>query len=335
MAIQNKTTTWLIFGLLLLGAVVGGYLYFGKGEKQSTLSYPEMQFAQNTDEVYKIFLVHRHGEQTTLERQDSIWIYNGKYKANPAIMTNLLRTIRGVQLKFIPTKASVPNIIKDLATNGIKVELYGKTNNLLKTYYVGGVTNDEDGTYFIMEDSNNPYVMELPEVSGGIRIRYALTGDQWRDKAIIAAPISSIQTVSVEYPKQKDKSFKLEKNGKTYSVTPFYPYVPKISRPLKTAAPASYLVGYENVIAEAFDNDNPHRDSILNTLPFSIIQYQTTEGNQKYVRFFPIQQKQQDGQGNQLPQVERYLADVNGEDFMLVQHRLVGKLFWGYDMFFE
>ncbi|MEM6377767.1 MAG: hypothetical protein AAF705_06120, partial [Bacteroidota bacterium] len=32
--------------------------------------------------------------------------------------------------------------------------------------------------------------------------------------------------------------------------------------------------------------------------------------------------------------VERYFVDINGQDFMIAQHRVVKDLFWAYESFF-
>lgn len=334
---KNKVT----IGLLLLFCVIGGLVVWqinkSRGSEASTLTgYEDMKFAQSTDEVYKIFIAQRDGELTTLERNGDHWIYNGKYRANPNIMENLLRTIRGVRMQSIPTQASVQHIVKELATIGIKVELYDKDQQLLKTYYVGGSTNDERGTYYIMEGSGRPYVVELPEVTGSLRGRFTLKGDQWRDKSILLEDPKSIEFVSVEYPKQRDQSFVIQKQGDQFSIQPFYPLTSKINRKQKTGAVNSYLFGFESVVAEAFENDNPKRDSFLNLVPFSIVNVKNQKGEEHRLQFYPLMS----GLENPASQsgsavVERYVVDVDGQDFMLVQQRVCGKLFWAYPMFFE
>jgi hypothetical protein len=56
------------------------------------------------------------------------------------------------------------------------------------------------------------------------------------------------------------------------------------------------------------------------------------------VKFIPVVEEVEEVEENvkSRPKIERYFAFVNGnEDVFLVQQLLFGKIFWGYDSFFE
>ena len=323
---MKRTTLFLII-FLLLGAAATWYL-LSKPDEKTSLAGADRRFkVENTDDIYKIFLADRRGAKTTLERKDGYWLYNGKYTARPNAMDNLLDAISRVEIQYKPPTAAVKNMITSLATEGIKVEIYNKSNKLLKSYYVGGATADELGTYMIIEGAEQPYVASIPGWVGNLRFRYNLTGDDWRDKTVFGEKFENIQSASVEYPKNRNLSFRLEREGKTYHITPFYETTPLIRRPYKAGSAERYLEGFRSLGAEAFENENPKRDSIQRLVPFSIISLKTTAGKEKMVRLFPLM--------TDSDQVERYLADVNGTDFMLVQQLVFGKILWGYDFFFE
>jgi hypothetical protein len=332
----KKNITHYFLGTLLLLGLLALWLMWRKSDTQkSSFQSVEMQFAQNTDELYKIFIAQRDGETTTLERQGDNWIYNQKYKANLNVMEPLLRTIRGVRVQYIPTRASVPSIVNELASIGTKVELYAKNGKLLKVYYVGGATNDEYGTHMIMDGADQPYVTHLPELEGSIRWRYMLRGDQWRDKTILAEMPSKIVSVEVDYPKQKNKSFKINKLDGQYQVEPMYSTTSKSRVELNKVRVESYLVGMESVIAEGFENNSTKRDSVLAQVPFSVLKVKNETGQERTLRFFPIYYQNFDPLTDKPTPVERYFVEVNGQDFMLVQQILVGKLFWSYDSFYQ
>ena len=161
----------------------------------------------------------------------------------------------------------------------------------------------------------------------------------WRDKAIFQERLSAIQSVSIEYPKQKNKSFKLVRNGKNFDLMPFYQNTPTINRPLAQGQIEKYLIGYERLVAENFANHYQERDSIVQLLPFSIIRLKTENAEEKVVKLHPILKKSKTGQillsdeGTGI--VEKYFADVDGADFMLIQHLVFGKILWGYDNFYS
>lgn len=323
---MKRTTIFIIF-FLILGSFTAWYVLSKPSGNTSQLGADRRFKIENTDEIYKIFIADRRGTRTTLERKSDFWLYNNQYKARPTAIESLLDAMRRIEMKYQPPKAAVQNMIKSLAVDGIKVEIYNKSNKLLKSYYIGGATSDERGTYVILDGANQPYVAHLPGWEGNLRFRYNLKGDDWRDKTVFEENPQTIQSVHVEYPKNKNKSFKLEREGNTYKILPFYGITPVIKRPLRKGSVEQYLEGFQSLGAEAFENENPKRDSIKQLLPFSIITIKNQNGEVKSVRLFPIFTAHD--------RVERYLAEVSTGDFMLVQQLVFGKVMWGYDFFFE
>lgn len=323
---MKRTILFLII-FLILGSFTTWYV-LSKPDEKTSLAGADRRFkVENTEEIYKIFIADRDGAKTTLERKDGFWLYNGKYTARPNAIDNVLDAIRRVEIQYKPPTAAVKNMITSLATEGIKVEIYNKKNQLLKSYYIGGATADELGTYMIMDGAEQPYVASIPGWVGNLRFRFNLTGDDWRDKTVFGEKTENIESVSIEYPKNRNKSFRLAREGNSYKITPFYDVTPPIKRPYKEGSVERYLEGFRSLGAEAFENENPKRDSIRQLVPFSTITLKTTEGKEKVVKLFPL--------FSTSDQVERYLADVSTGDFMLVQHLVFGKILWGYDFFFE
>ncbi|MEM1119666.1 MAG: hypothetical protein AAGJ18_04415, partial [Bacteroidota bacterium] len=315
------------------------YFLLSKEDTKTTILTKERNFAvPNIDQVHKVFIANRNGESVTLERKPNHWQLNGKYRANPNPVQILLNTIQKVKIKYTPANAATQNIINDIATNNIKVEIYDKNNQPLSVYYVGGTTNDELGTHMIKEGAETPFVTYLPGFEGGLRVRYSPRERDWRDKAIFREQLQAIESVSVEYPKQKNKSFKIERENGTFSLKPFYENTPKAKKPTPSGQIERYLIGYERLIAESFSNEYEHKDSIKQLLPFSIIRLKTKGEPQKVVRLHPIIKRAKNGQmilddsGTAI--IEKYFADVNGEDFMLIQQLIFGKILWSYDSFF-
>lgn len=334
---MNRNITILLVLFLGLAGGTAWYLTSEKETQKTTLSDWDRKFkVEDTNQIHKIFIAKRQGEQITLERKGDHWIYNGKYKALPNAIDNLMRAFGEVEMNYKPANAAVPNMVSNLATQGVKVELYDKSGEQLKAYYVGGETSDSRGTYMIMEGSEQPYVVHMPTWGGNLRARFNLKGEQWRDKTVLGAEVEDIIFVSVEYPKQKNKSFKLEKKGNEYEVAPFYDATPKISKPISQGLVEGYLVNFQSVGAEAFETKNPRKDSVTQTIPFSIITLRKTNGEEQKVALFPIYQDIPDVNPDRIAgtYVERYFAEVNEEEFMLVQHRVFEKVLWGYEFFF-
>ena len=328
--------------LLLLFLIISGITFYltTKKDSKTTILTEQRNFSvTDINEVYKIFIADRDGKNVTLERKKGYWQLNKKYKANPNTINNLLATVEKIKIKYTPPRAAIKNIINDIATHNIKVEIYGKNNDKLRVYYIGGVTNDELGTYMIKEDADEPYVMYLPGFEGSLRVRYMTDEKNWRDKTIFQEQLQDIVSISIEYPKQKNKSFRIEKVDESFVVAPFYKTTPKINQVALSGQIEKYLVGYERLVAESFSNQFEKKDSIKQLLPFSIIRLKTKNEVEKVVKLHPIIKKSKNGQivlnDNGSPIVEKYFADVNGEDFMLIQQLVFGKILWGYDNFYQ
>ena len=307
----------------VLGTATAWYFLTGKNDQTTTVTTSDRHFAvEDMDQVHKIFMADRRGRQTVLERKGEDWIYNGKGKANPNILNNLFQVLKRVEIQFIPPSTAIDAMVQDLATNGIKVELYDAAGAQIKTYYVGGTTPDERGTYMIMEGSEQPYVTHLPSMDGGLRVRYNVWGDRWRDKTVFSYQPEDISSLSIEYPNQRNKSFRLYAENGQYEVEPFHDITPGSRKKIAKSLAENYLLGYEKIIAEAFENENNGRDSISQLLPFAIISLKTNTGEEKVVELNPIKGlKATEIMTN--PAIERYFAEVQPtDDFMMVQHRL-------------
>lgn len=337
-----KNTLILLMLFLILGGGTAWYLLTQKGETTSLANQDYHFEVEDTDQIHKIFLADRKGNQTTLERKNGYWLYNGKYRARPNAIENLLDAVKRVRMKNRLTNAAVPVVVKSLATHGIKVELYDKSGDAIKKYYVGGTTNTNEGTYMIMEDSDMPYVTHIPSWVGSLRPRYFLTGDQWRDKTIFGIEPDAIASVSVEYPLQRNKSFKLEVKGGEIEVKPFYDLSQPIAKPLNPSMAQAYLVGFRSLVAEAFQNGHEDREETTAKIPFSIVTILDKNGNERSAQFHPIYLYTDDGKllmdsdvmGAETS-VERYHVLTNNDDFMLVQHGVFRGIFWSYDAFFK
>lgn len=339
-----KRTLILLVVFLLLGG--GAFWYLSTDDKRNkmTLASSDRDFAlEDMSQLHKIFIAGRKGERTTLVRDgEGGWNVEGGGTANPQVVAPLLEVIKNVRIKYKPSDNALQNMVNVLATQGKKVELYDKEGNLLKAYYIGGATADERGTYIIMDGAEQPYVAEIPGISGNISVRFNRYGDEWRDKTLFSEKVEDIKYLSVEYPKQKNQSFILEAEGSDYKVKPFYDITPEIQRPFKEGSVEAYLVNFESVGAEAFRNQHSGRDSILQTIPFCSITLVNTDEDTTRTVFYPIIKEKVTTQDRKTGEyvttggyLDRYFVLRNRQDFMLAQHLVMEKLFWGYGSFYQ
>ena len=320
--------------LVLFAALGAATLYFVKNKKdKSTFASPDQDFAVPRDQIGKIYLADRNKNQITVTLKGKDWFVNDKYKVKKDVIENCLQTISGVKVKYIPTQNAIKSAVEDLATNGIKVEIYGKNDQKLKTYYIGNNDNDGSGTFYIMEGAEKPYVMHIPYFYGELQPRFPLALDDWRSRTIFETEMEDIESASVEYPAQKSASFRVENNAGSFEVKPFYVGVPSKTGQKKGIA-ESFLFGFKSIVAEAVDNSNKSRDSLIKTQPFTVISVKNKNGEENAVRLYPILGKDADGKTIVGSKPDRYFAYSNKGDFFLVQDLVFRKLFWDYKAFF-
>ncbi len=335
-----------LFAILGFGAVQ--YLKLGSvatGDSVAEGNFEKLFAVEDIKTVHKIFLADRKGNQTTLERRGNTndWTYDGKHLARHTAMRNLLDAIENVRVKYRPANTAKAHMVENLSSVGTKVELYDQEGKKIKCYYVGGSSHDASGTFMIMENSNEPLVAHVPRFVGNLQNRFGLTGNDWRDKGVFREKLEDIQSVAISYPNPDfiKHSFVLERQGKDkYSVKPLAATTPVIDKEVKLGQVEAFLTKFESRVAEALQNNHEDREQVLKQIPFCTITLTKTDGTVKNVRFIPIMpddapvyDKEGDVQ-SVTRNVFRYHADFNGEDFFLMQHRVVGELFWSYDAFF-
>jgi hypothetical protein len=333
---MNKNIALLLV-LLLLG--VGVFFVKNKNQTEGSIDASDRHFAvKDVLNIGKIFIADRTGNTTTLDRaKNNTWTLNGVEPARQEAVNTLLQTIRDLEMQYIPPNAAVNTIIENIAAEGVKVEIYDTNAKILKTFYVGGMTPDELGTYMIMEDSKQPFVMHVPHFEGGLLYRFWMKPEQWRDKAVYRENPDNIKKVSVEYPFQTKSSFILERKGNDFEVKHLNPLKQTTTKKVKKGLAEAYLYGFEEKISEDFETKHPKKDSIINSIPFCIINLERLDNSQKQVELFVTKMTKKATKDVQMVDdlILRYFAFVDDKDFFLTQDRVFKDILRSYDYFYD
>ena len=333
---MKKSTLILLLLFLASGAATVWYLQQPE-EKATSMIDADADFRiTDTEQIGKIFLASRiRGTQFVLERKGDDWFVNDSIPIYPEIITNLMTAIRTMKIKYRPAKAAIPNIAKELAVDQVKTEIYDRQGKLMKSYYVGGETSDARGTYVIMEGSEKPMVMQIPGMTGSFKVRYDLGFLDLMDKAIYREDPEQIEYVSLEYPKQRNKSFILDLSSGKAEVTPFHKTTPRMNRPTDAGQVQRYLQNFEKVIAESLVRNENGIKAFDGTLPFCTLKIRRKNGTTKDIIFYP-RDTQDIMTGDQVIKIEKFALAIDGSyDIMhLAQLAFTQKLFVGYDGFF-
>ncbi len=334
--------------LILLGIILllGGVIYYGMQRSNAKNKYADLTAdrafnVEDPETIHQIKISRRTRKPVLLEKKDGIW-YVGEKRANQHMVNNMLQVIRLARIKFIPPNQAVKNIIREVNQVGIQIDLYDKSAELFKSFFVGGNTHDEEGTYFLMQGSIQPYVMERPFVKGGLRDIFLHEEFELWDLYYMLEKGENIKSITVDYPKDKKNAFHVERVGdKEFSLEPVYPTTVKIPRKLNNNTIEAYFSEFEKLSSEAYENDNPRLEEIKAAIPFAIFTITLNDGTEKVLKYYPVLDFLQGsitlGQLEMinLKHIERFFMDSNWGDTYLVQKRLCKEIFKGYNYFFR
>jgi len=246
---MKKNRNLLIGFAALLLAGIG--IYFYMTQKKTTFEAGEKDFAvADTSGVDKIFLADKTGLQSTLTRDESgRWMLNNKYMARKDMIENLFDVIQHISVRAPVAATATDNILKRMATNNIKVEIY-KKGKIEKIYYVGSSTADSYGSFVLMEGAERPYICYLPGHHGYITSFYNPNPLEWRDRLIFALSPRDIRSVKVEYTYDPSANYTVEQTEK--NKFRLLDFAGNEIKGFDTIQVKSYLLEFKNIAYEGF-----------------------------------------------------------------------------------
>ena len=258
---MNKTLLYFVI-LVVLGF---GVYYFMIGKKDNSFSASEAGFTIDTASVGRIFLSSNDGKSVTLDRTDSGWRVNKQYKALAAPLNALLQTL-ATQKALYPVPENAHNyIVKAMAGNSIKVELYDKKGDKIRIFYVGSEAPKYTGTYMLIDGAEKPYVVQIEGNNGYLTPRYSPELKDWRDRTVFDVAPDQISSIKVTYPEQPINSFTLVQQGNKVSVDADSSLIRNNAFNERRAT--VYLKFFQNVNSEGYMNGLQQLDSSLKTVP--------------------------------------------------------------------
>ncbi|MCK5822458.1 MAG: DUF4340 domain-containing protein [Bacteroidales bacterium] len=328
---KNRTTIVIVIVLFFIA------LFFYLTKSYSTIKKELRDFAvEDTATISKMFLVDKADKQVTLERENSHWTVNQKYIARRDIINLLLKTINRISVKSPVPKAAEENIIKSLAVKSTKIEIY-KGEDLIKTYYVGGPTQDQYGTYMLLKNSSRPFIMEISGFRGYLSTRYFTNENEWRSQAIFNNSFSSISSVTVNIPSKPNTSFKILNLGNN-SFELHDSKNQKIEE-FDTLNVKTYLSHFKRINFNKFytNIEKYKKDSIIASQPEYIITLEDVNGNVKEAKTYKKPSEgQTDGFGKKLKYDpdNMYAVFNNNQDLVFAQYYVFDPILKNINYFF-
>jgi hypothetical protein len=338
-----KKKNIFIFVITLILIVIAAFLMIR--QSNGTFGGKMKDFAvRDTASITKVFLADKSNNTILLERKaPGDWLLNRTYRARNTGINLLFETFVNIVPKFPVPKKAHNNVITQLAARSVKVEIYQKVfiidlfgirifphEKLTKTYYVGGATQDNMGTFMLMEGAEVPFVVHLLGFRGFIAPRFSTQEKEWRDHTVFRTRLNDISSITLEIPAKPDNSFKIiNENGEVHLLQL---NIQKSVQNYDTLKVLNFMTAFNDLRYEALLNDiNPaRRDSIIESTPSYILTVIDTKGNTTVMKTFnkPNDQRRFDIEGNlYVMDVDRAYALVNKDrDFVLIQYFVFDKV---------
>ncbi len=204
---------------------------------------------------------------------------------------------------------------------------------LTKTYYVGDVTQDNQGTFMLMKGSEEPYIVHITGFRGFVASRYSTVKADWRDFSVFKTPINRIKSVKIEFPLKPQESFEIDVRDNQHIVLTALQnnqVVPNYD----TIRVLSFLTSFEDVRFESLLDhllEKTFIDSVTASTPKTIITLTDKDGKVDKVKIFSKKgfaaAYAEDGAALEPMDIDRAYALVNNdEDFVLIQYFVFGKV---------
>lgn len=331
----------ILFSIIVL-IIVSVFIIFSYSS--GTYNEKIKNFAvEDTSKVTKIFLANKDNNTVLLEREQSgKWRLNGTYEALQPFVDLFLETIQRIKVKNPVPQKSNDFIFKRMSSNSVKCEIYEQCyridfmgikffphEKMTRCYYVGDPTQDNLGTFMLMEGSDIPFVVYLPGFRGYVSGRYRADEKDWRSRKLLNYNASDIQHVSLEYLESPDCSFSIDidQSGKIN----FNTSESNQPKSVDTLKIINYLNSFKNINIESFvsyNMDSLRIDSIIHTSPTKILTLTPYNGETITLQIYPLRPPLNPiDETTGLPQesLDRFYIYTKG-DFLLAQYFVFDKI---------
>ena len=340
--------------LVAVLAIIATVLIF-KNPK-GTFHNSENDFAvDDTTNITRIFFTDKFNNSSLLAKQtDGSWLLNGKYKANKPLINNILYTLIAVQANPAPKKAH-ENIFKRMSLTGVKTEVYQKKYRInlfgkiklfpfekkTRTYYVGDATQDNRGTYMLMEGSNKPFIVFIPGFRGFVASRYSAKENDWRSHEMIDLKLPQISEVSLRFLQKEGYSFSLSNNNnRSFKLTALE--TGNLVAGFDTLKAIEYLGSFKKLNYEAIIKtlSKEESDSLNASTPYCELKITDKEGKTKEFRMWKRKtlpgELDIEGNPTEWDPEKLYALQKGSSEFLMIQYFVFDKIFrplpWFYKM---
>ena len=329
--------------------IIAGIL-IGNNRYMSSLHDEASDFSvYDTASITKLFFADKSGNQVLLHRNGNGWTVNSEYNANQGMVNEMLYTLNHIRIKMPVSVKKRDNIVTQMSSSNTKVEIYQilprinlfnkiklfNHEKCSKVFYIGGVTQDNQGTYVLKEGGDKVFIAHLPGLRGAISPRFTANPIDWRDHHIFAEKMDDIKYLKLEINGDLHNSFIInEINRAQFEMNRLDGEKVDFSE----NKVLTLMMAFQDVRFEAFLNDiePTRRDSIVNSPFMERLTLTTKDGKSYSVTTYRLFANSDiyDYTNEDIDNFEEMIKDPDhkyallseGNEFVLIQDFVFGKL---------
>ncbi len=174
------------------------FVIFFSCQKKKKLTDRRDFSINNIEEIDHIEITNKTPKTVFLTKNNEKWELKNGFPVSTEAINYLLETIRDMQIKRPVAVNEKENILKRMSVQRTKVSIFSNNKNI-KTIYVGGNTQDQLGTYMILDNSNEPYIISIPGFNGYLSSRFSCEENTWKEKVIFNINKDDIEKIEINY----------------------------------------------------------------------------------------------------------------------------------------
>lgn len=334
--------------IIILTILLAVAAFFLSKQNKGTLRGKNNTFSvSDTSSITKIFFADKNNNTLKIDRSnDGNWLVNDKYQANPSMTQMMLKTLSLIDIKSPVAKSARNSVIRRLSAKSVKVEIYQRVfridffdkiklfphQKLTLTYYVGDATQNNSGTFMLMEGSEEPFIVGIPGFKGFVATRYSVFETDWRTHNIFRLRVPEISSVSVKFYENPVNSFLIQnKDNRSFLLSSLSDNQPVAG--YDTLKVVAYLSKFRDLNFEGIlDGMNKTKhDSLLASTPTYEIIVVDKSGKTHSLKAWKRKAAvgQFDNNGNQMDwDMDRMYALAEGsKDIVEIQYFVFGEIF--------
>ena len=264
--------------MLMLGGllVVSLALRFSGNKRPSSGFRVDLFSVSDTAAVQSILL--KNGEIEIARTAQNSWKVNDQYGLDPSLKTVLLAVLNQVTIKRPVSKIQQEEIATALS-GGTRASVTSEGGNL--AFYAGG-NPARTQSYFMLEGTDQPYIVEIPGYRNYISGLFELTELQWRDRRLFNTHWRSLQSLKVSYPDKPSNNLHIYFEDEFFKIEGL--------NAMDTTALMTYLEPFQYFEANEFiaPGFSPLYDSLSKTQPLAVIELnEINADNNQVLSIFP------------------------------------------------